>query len=109
MMSISGREWQTLQSIEHGLARSAPKLASMLAIFTRLTVGERMPARKPVRRAASRIARPRDPGRGWRLQLGRTARRWLWLAAVLALVALTVVLNHGTGLPADRPAQAAQG
>jgi hypothetical protein len=83
--------------------------ARQMAIFTRLTVGERMPARKPVRRAASRIARPRDPGRGWRLQLGQAARRWLWLAAVLALVALTVVLSHGTGLPADRPAQAAQG
>jgi hypothetical protein len=49
MMSISEQEWQTLKSIEHGLARSAPKLVSMLAIFTRLTAGERMPARRPVR------------------------------------------------------------
>jgi hypothetical protein len=36
MMSISERERQTLESIENGLVRSAPKLASMLAIFTRL-------------------------------------------------------------------------
>ena len=37
MMSISERERQTLESIENGLVRSAPKLTSMLAIFTRLT------------------------------------------------------------------------
>jgi hypothetical protein len=124
MISISEREWRTLKSIEHGLARSAPKLASMLAIFTRLTAGERIPYRKPVRRAASRIAGPRDPGRGRRLQAGRAARRWLWLTVVLALLTLTVILSHGTGASpcqasrlgryarrsqADRPPQAAQG
>ena len=52
-MSISERERQTLESIENGLVRSAPKLASMMAIFTRLTASEKMPARRPVRRAPS--------------------------------------------------------
>ena len=36
MMSISERQRQTLESIENGLVRSAPKLASMLAIAAAL-------------------------------------------------------------------------
>lgn len=105
-MSISERERQALEAIEDGLARSAPKLTSMLAIFTRLTADETMPVRRPVRRAAGIVAGypgpPRargypPPGRDWRPRLGRTARRWLWLTVALALLVLTVVLGHGTG------------
>jgi len=36
MMSLSEPEMQTLGTIEHGLAGSDPRLASMLTIFTRL-------------------------------------------------------------------------
>jgi hypothetical protein len=103
MMSISERERQTLESIENGLVRSAPKLASMLAIFTRLTASEKMPARRPVRRAsgprtgAGIAAGQRVPGQGWRPYLGRTAHRWIGLAIALALLALVVILGHGTG------------
>jgi hypothetical protein len=46
MMSISEREQETLDSIGDGLVRSAPKLASMLAIFSRLTADEQMPVRE---------------------------------------------------------------
>lgn len=108
MMSISERERQTLESIENGLIRSAPKLASMLAIFTRLTANEKMPARRPVRRASSLraeagfTASPPSPERPRRIRLGRVrlggaAQRWLWLALAAVLLALTVILGHGTG------------
>jgi hypothetical protein len=103
MMSLSERERQTLESIENGLVRSAPELASMLAIFTRLTANEKMPARRPVRRASSPraeagfTASPPSPERPRRIRLGRAAQRWLWLALAAALLALTVILGHGTG------------
>ena len=99
-MSISERERQTLESIENGLVLSAPKLASMLAIFTRLTASEKMPDRGPVRRASSLgagfTAGPPAPGRPRRIRLGRAAGRWLWLVIVVALLAL-VLLDNGTG------------
>jgi len=50
-MSTSERERQTLESIENGLVRSAPKLASMLGIFTRLAA------------YASEACPPPDPAR----------------------------------------------
>ena len=102
-MSISERERQTLESIEDGLVRSAPKLASMLAIFTRLTASEKMPARGPLRRASSLrpgagfTAGPPAPGQPRRTHPGRAAGRWLWLVIAVALLALTVMLDHGTG------------
>ena len=43
-MSLSERDQQALDGIEDGLAGSTPKLAAMLATFTRLTVGEEMPS-----------------------------------------------------------------
>jgi hypothetical protein len=103
MMSISERERQTLESIENGLVRSAPELASMLAIFTRLTANEKMPARRPVQRASSLrtvaglTVGPPPPERPRRIRLGRVTGRWLWLAIAVALLALTVILGHGTG------------
>lgn len=103
MMSISERERQVLESIENGLVRSAPKLASMLAIFTRLTASEKMPARKPVRRAsglrtgAGLMAGPPSPERPRRIRLGGAAGRWLWLVMAVVLLTLTVILGHGTG------------
>ena len=44
-MGLSAREQQALRSIEGGLTVSAPRLASRLAVFTRLTAGEAFPAR----------------------------------------------------------------
>lgn len=102
-MSISERERQTLESIENGLVHSAPKLASMLAIFTRLTASGKMPARRPVRRASSLrpgagfTAAPSAPGQPRRTQPGQAARRWLWLVIAVALLALTAMLDHGAG------------
>jgi hypothetical protein len=42
--SLSARDQQMLEDIEDGLVGSAPKLAAMLAMFTRLTSNEEMPA-----------------------------------------------------------------
>jgi hypothetical protein len=92
-MSISEQEQQTLEAIGEGLARSAPKLASMLSIFSRLTAGEMMPAREPARYPGPGAAASRRAGGG---HLVRGARRWVWLVAVLALIALALVLGHGT-------------
>jgi hypothetical protein len=64
-MSLSAWEKQALGSIADRLARSDPRLASLLATFTRLTSGEQMPARKKIqvirRRAAYRTHRNRSP------------------------------------------------
>jgi len=103
-MSISEREQETLDSIGDGLARSAPKLASMLAMFSRLSADEEMPVREPVRRAARGLGRGVaatagrvGPGRLRRCHPERWALPWLWLAAVVALLALALTLNRGTG------------
>ncbi len=48
-MGLSAREQQALRSIEVGLTFSAPRLASRLAVFTRLTAGEAFPARESIR------------------------------------------------------------
>lgn len=85
-MSISEREQQTLESIGEGLARSAPKLASMLAMFSRLTADEEMPVRDRIWRAARGLgtgavtaAGRAGPGRVRRHHVAREARRWVWL------------------------------
>lgn len=106
-MSLSAREEQILGSIEDGLARSDPKLARMLATFTRLASGEEMPVRekiyaiRPVANLRGRqhprpdIARRR--ARRLYRHLGLPHYWVLWLAAVagVALVAVAVVVSHG--------------
>ncbi len=98
-MSISEREQETLDSIGDELVRSAPQLASMLAIFSRLTADEQMPVREQVRRAARGLGTSAVAAAGLmsygRVRLGH-AGRWLWLVAVVALLALTLVMSHGT-------------
>jgi Protein of unknown function (DUF3040) len=91
MMSISEREREVLDSMESDLARSDPRLASMLVMFSRLTADERMPVRKPVRSAGCK------PGpRGLRrFRVGRKARGWLLLAAAAVLFVSMVIMTHG--------------
>lgn len=63
-MSLSAWEQQALDSIKEGLARSDPRLAALLATFTRLVSGEEMPVRETIRagswRAVGRRRRPRS-------------------------------------------------
>jgi hypothetical protein len=106
-MSLSAREEQILGSIEDGLARSDPRLAWMLAIFTRLVSGEEMPVREKIHAvrlvANLRARRPPRPDiarrRARRLyqRLGLPQYWALWLAAVVAvaLVAVALVVSHG--------------
>lgn len=106
-MGLSEREQRALDSIEDGLAGSDPKLASLLATFTRLTAGDALPARETIR------ACPRRPGARRRyhcLDIGsrrprrpRTGLRWqlawplLWLAVSIALIALIAGTSSGGG------------
>lgn len=55
-MSLSAREQQTLESIKERLAQSDPRLAAMLATFTRLASGEEMPVREKIRAGSLRAA-----------------------------------------------------
>jgi|SRR5215472_8140982 len=90
-MSISEREQQALDAIASGLARSGPELASMLAMFSRLTEGEEMPLRERLRRVAGGPVWVRP----WHIR--REAWRWLWLVAAVALLVLALTLGRGTG------------
>src|SRR5262249_495098 len=61
VMSISPKEQQALASIEDGLAGSDPKLASLLATFTRLASDEEMPVREKIRATRHRAPPPPHP------------------------------------------------
>jgi len=108
MMSLSEPETQALGTIEHGLAGSDPRLASMLNIFTRLVAGEEMPAREKtrVRRGRPAAHRPRRARRHPRRGIARSqARRLhprlgrqramllLWAVTTAALLAVALLLN----------------
>jgi hypothetical protein len=102
-MSLSARDQQALNSMEHRLAPADPRLASLLATFTRLADGEALPAREKIRAGGQRITRPLLglPHRG----RAATSRRsdwlrawpWLWLALSIALIASALVSGHGHG------------
>src|SRR5215469_11523826 len=83
MMTISERDRQALGSIENRLAGSDPMLASMLNIFSRLAVGEEMPARKKTRVR-------RDPRLGW-----SRAMLVAWVVISGGLLAVGLVLSTG--------------
>ena len=115
MMSLNQSETQTLGTIEHRLAGSDPRLASMLNIFSRLAADEEMPARAKTRvRRGRPPARPRrarrHPRRGTALpqvrrlypRLGRQqAILLLWAVTTAALLATALLLNtsgHNAGI-----------
>jgi hypothetical protein len=56
-MSLNYRQQRRLQRIESLLLRSDPRLAAMLAMFGRLSAGQRMPVRE---QAATRLDRIRQ-------------------------------------------------
>jgi hypothetical protein len=105
---LSGRERQVLDSIAEGLARSDPHLEQLLATFTRLASGERMPLRDqrsadprrairrpPARRCRSGRSRPRS-----RFMLRRPsllhAAALMYVLVIVALVVSAMVLSHGS-------------
>ena len=108
-MSLGAWERQALDSIADGLAGSAPDLASLLAIFSRLASGEAMPAREKLQmlrqdrphrsggypRRGKMRPDARRPGRGW-------PRTWPLLCLLVSaglvsagLVTVALVLSRG--------------
>lgn len=102
VMSLSAHERQALDAIEKRLAGSDPELASLLAMFTRLTSGEKMPAgANPAgRRQLPRIS-PHCSARRLCLRIGwQRAMPLLWLLTAVALIATAVALSGGGARPA---------
>ena len=104
-MSCTEAETRARGSIADGLAGADPRLASMLAIFSRLAAGEEMPARRyPRRGVAFPHARRRYARLGWQqamLVLGAVISAAM-LAAALALTAsgpTTCARSMGTACP----------
>lgn len=120
-MSISEREQEALDSIENDLVGSGPELASKLAIFVRLAVGEEMPKRERIRRSvypssASAAAARASTDTGVSAHAGastdaerasarrvarwlsrRTAWRLLWLVVAIALMAFLLTVDRDAG------------
>ena len=96
-MSCTEAETRALGSIADGLAGSDPRLASMLAIFSRLAAGEDMPARGKTRARRGRPAalRPRRarryPRRGAAFPHAR--RRYARLGWQQAMLVLGAVIS----------------
>ena len=82
-MGINDQESQTLSVIEDRLAGSDPKLASKLAIFSRLASGEDMPGREKIRT------------RQLHLRLGwQPVMLSMWLIVSVGLLILCAGLQH---------------
>lgn len=104
-MSRGAWEQQTLDSIKEGLARSDPRLAALLATFTRLVSDEEMPVREKIRtrprRAVGHSRRyPRGKSRRHaglvrqRVDFERAALL-VYLLIVAALIVTGMVLGGG--------------
>jgi len=97
-MSLSTWERQVLESIKEGLAGSA--LAARLAIFTRLSSDEDMPAWEKLHPGSRQVvprSRPGPPAgrRRRRRRLGLSqAALLVWLVTSVALIAVAFVLNR---------------
>lgn len=87
VLSLNARELRTLSRIADELAKTAPALASFLHIFNRLTSGEAMPARRPLRRLR-RLPR----------RLSTTALTWLfvgvWSFVTAGMLAFALVMTY---------------
>ncbi len=103
-MGLSSRDRQALASIEGRLEGSDPRLASMLATFSRLAADEEMPARESIRAGRRRAVgqlRNRagtadagaEPGQRVRPRWRRRALM-LWLAMTLALIGAALAASH---------------
>ena len=106
-MSPAGWEHQALDSIQNTLGHTDPKLASLLATFTRLVSSEEMPGhemvRSPLRHPLHR-RRPR-PRRGKARHRHRGPQRAVilaWLITSIAMITVAVILSRGGG-PAACP------
>jgi hypothetical protein len=101
VMSLTAREKQALESIESRLVGSDPRLASMLDTFTRLTLGEDMPAREVIRPRHCTSRQERRTGKRLRRLVERVGRpqaaMLVWLVISIALLATALVINRSGG------------
>ena len=103
-MSPAGWEHQALDSIQSALGHTDPKLASLLATFTRLASSDEMPAHEkvrsplghPPRRHRSRPRRGKAPHRHRSLQ---RAVILTWLITETAMITVAVILSRGGSAP----------
>jgi hypothetical protein len=107
-MSLSTREERALRSIKEWLTSSDPKLAALLATFTRLVAGEDMPVRERIptgwSRAASLPRHQRPPHRRqtsrpigqvrWRPSFQQAAML-LWVVITVVFVIVALILSRG--------------
>ena len=100
-MSLSAWEQRTLSCIADELAASDPELASILAVFNRLTRGEAMPAHQHaggIRREVGRSHRNRRHTWKHRCQVCLTVRvarpAIAWVLFTAALITAALVLSH---------------
>ena len=104
MISPIGWEHEALDSIQTALGRTDPKLASLLATFSRLASSEQMPAhekvwsplRHPPHRRRSRPRRAKAPHRHRSLQ---RAVILTWLITSIAMITVAVILSRGSPAP----------
>lgn len=84
-MSLPYRQQWRLSRIDHALRRSDPHLAAMLAIFTRLTAGEKVLAverlRAPAWRLLARVLGGAVVSVAWAARVARRASRRMVAAA----------------------------
>lgn len=105
-MSLNAREQHTLNSMERQLAGSDPKLASLMATFTRLAAGEALPVRERIQ-VGWQLMAPPDGGRRHQRQRGtpsptRSPVRqlvWpaLWIVISLAVIAAALATGNAGG------------
>ena len=102
-MSPAGWEHQALESIQGALGDTDPKLASLLATFTRLASSDEMPAHEkvhsPLRHPPRRRPRPR---RGKTPHRRRNRQRTViltWLITSIAMITVAVILSRGGPAP----------
>jgi hypothetical protein len=93
-LSLNARELRTLSRISEELAKTAPVLVSLLHIFNRLSSGEAMPSRRPLRRL--------------RRRLSTTALTWMfvgvWGCVTAGMLAFALVMTY-TGQTSGAGAQ----
>lgn len=106
VMSPDAWERRALDSIKDGLAGSDPRLAALLATFTRLASGEEMPAReelparplRAIRRSRRKRQSRRGPVRGLSRRLGiERIALLVWLLITVLLITTGVTLSRSGG------------
>jgi len=112
-MSPAGWEHQALDSIQGALGHGDPKLASLLATFSRLASSDEMPAHEKIRsplrhppyRRRPRPRRGKAPHRHRSLQ---PAVILAWLLTSIAMITVAVILSHGGPAPCPRHSESAE-